>query len=96
MKRLVFFSAILLSQLGTAQGFLKTDGQKIVDSKGENVYLKGLGLGGWMLQEGYMLKTDDFAGPQFKIKEKIAEVAGEDGKNEFYKAYLKNGQASVF
>lgn len=91
MKRLVFFSAILLSQLGTAQGFLKTDGQKIVDSKGENVYLKGLGLGGWMLQEGYMLKTDDFAGPQFKIKEKIAEVAGEDGKNEFYKAYLKNG-----
>ncbi|MPT33338.1 MAG: carbohydrate-binding protein, partial [Chryseobacterium sp.] len=50
-----------------------------------------LGLGGWMLQEGYMLKTDDFAGPQFKIKEKIAEVAGEDGKNEFYKAYLKNG-----
>lgn len=91
MKRLVFISALLLSQFGTAQGFLKTQGQKIVDSKGENIYLKGLGLGGWMLQEGYMLKTDDFAGPQFKIKEKIAEVAGEDGKNEFYKAYLKNG-----
>lgn len=91
MKRLVFISALLLSQFGTAQGFLKTQGQKIVDSKGENVYLKGLGLGGWMLQEGYMLKTDDFAGPQYKIKEKIAEVAGEDGKNEFYKAYLKNG-----
>jgi len=91
MKRLVYFSALLLSQFGTAQGFLKTQGQKIVDSKGENVYLKGLGLGGWMLQEGYMLKTDSFAGPQFKIKEKIAEVAGEDGKNEFYKAYLKNG-----
>ena len=70
---------------------MKTQGQKIVNSKGENIYLKGLGLGGWMLQEGYMLKTDDFAGPQFKIKEKIAEVAGEDGKNEFYKAYLKNG-----
>jgi len=91
MKRLVFISALLLSQFGTSQGFLKTQGQKIVDSKGENIYLKGFGLGGWMLQEGYMLKTDDFAGPQFKIKEKIAEVAGEDGKNEFYKAYLKNG-----
>ncbi len=82
---------MLLSQFGTAQSFLKTQGQKIVNAKGENVYLKGLGLGGWMLQEGYMLKTDSFAGPQFKIKEKIAEVAGEDGKNEFYKAYLKNG-----
>lgn len=91
MKRLVVFSALLLSQFGTAQGFLKTQGQKIVNPQGENVYLKGMGLGGWMLQEGYMLKTDEFAGPQFKIKEKIAEVAGEDGKNYFYKAYLKNG-----
>ncbi len=80
-----------MSHFGTSQVFLKTQGLKIVNQKGENVYLKGLGLGGWMLQEGYMLKTADFAGPQFKIKEKIAEVAGEDGKNEFYKAYLKNG-----
>lgn len=80
-----------MSHFGTSQVFLKTQGQKIVNSEGKNVYLKGLGLGGWMLQEGYMLKTTDFAGPQFKIKEKIAEVAGEDGKNAFYKAYLKNG-----
>ncbi len=91
MLRTTIFCALLLSQFGTAQGFLKADGQNIVNPKGENVYLKGLGLGGWMLQEGYMLKTDAFAGPQFKIKEKIAEVAGEDGKNQFYKAYLKNG-----
>ena len=91
MIRTTIFCALLLSQFGNAQGFLKTQGQKIVNSKGENVYLKGLGLGGWMLQEGYMLKTDDFAGPQYKIKEKIAEVAGEDGKTQFYKAYLKNG-----
>ena len=91
MLRTTVLCALLLSQFGNAQGFLKTQGQKIVNSKGENVYLKGLGLGGWMLQEGYMLKTDDFAGPQYKIKEKIAEVAGEDGKNQFYKAYLKNG-----
>ena len=33
--------------------------------------MRGLGLGGWMVQEGYMLKTSDFAGPQYKIKEKI-------------------------
>ncbi len=91
MLRTTVLCALLLSQFGNAQGFLKTQGQKIVNSKGENVYLKGLGLGGWMLQEGYMLKTDAFAGPQFKIKEKITEVAGEDGKIEFYKAYLKNG-----
>ena len=90
MKRAILLSALLLSQFGTSQ-LLKTSGQKIVNDKGENIQLRGLGLGGWMLQEGYMLKTADFAGPQYKIKEKIAELIGEDGMNDFYKAYLKNG-----
>lgn len=90
MKRVFLLSAFLLSQFGTSQ-LLKTNGQKIVNDKGENIQLRGLGLGGWMLQEGYMLKTADFAGPQYKIKEKIAELIGENGMNEFYKAYLKNG-----
>ncbi|ATN05726.1 glycosyl hydrolase family 5 [Chryseobacterium indologenes] len=90
MKKTILFSALLLSQFGTSQ-LLKTDGQRIINDKGENVQLRGLGLGGWMLQEGYMLKTADFAGPQYKIKEKIAEFIGEDGMQEFYKAYLKNG-----
>ncbi|WP_336963043.1 cellulase family glycosylhydrolase [Chryseobacterium contaminans] len=90
MKRAILLSALLLSQFGTSQ-LLKTSGQKIVSDKGENIQLRGLGLGGWMLQEGYMLKTADFAGPQYKIKEKIAELIGEDGMQEFYKAYLKNG-----
>ncbi|GAB0156524.1 hypothetical protein CHRYSEOSP005_17890 [Chryseobacterium sp. Alg-005] len=90
MKRAILLSALLLSQFGTSQ-LLKTNGQKIINDKGENIQLRGLGLGGWMLQEGYMLKTADFAGPQYKIKEKIAELIGEDGMNDFYKAYLKNG-----
>lgn len=90
MKRTILLSALLLSQFGISQ-LLKTSGQKIVNDKGENIQLRGLGLGGWMLQEGYMLKTADFAGPQYKIKEKIAELIGEDGMQEFYKAYLKNG-----
>ncbi|MET3035743.1 cellulase family glycosylhydrolase [Chryseobacterium sp. NRRL B-14859] len=90
MKRTLLLTAFLLSQFGTSQ-LLKTSGKKIVNDKGENIQLRGLGLGGWMLQEGYMLKTADFAGPQYQIKEKIAGLIGEDGMNEFYKAYLKNG-----
>ena len=90
MKKTILFSAILLSQLGTAQ-FLKRSGEEIVNEKGKNIQLKGLGLGGWMLQEGYMLKTADFAGPQYQIKEKIKELIGEKGMKNFYKTYLKNG-----
>lgn len=91
MKKLSILGIVLASQFYFGQGFLKVDGQKIVDEQGNNVVLKGLGLGGWMLQEGYMLKTADFAGPQYQIKAKIAELIGEEGKNEFYAAYLKNG-----
>lgn len=73
------------------QGFLHRDGQKIVDGSRKNIILRGLGVGGWMVQEGYMLKTDGFAGTQFKIKSKIEELIGTEATNDFYKAYLKNG-----
>ena len=51
--------------------------------------MKGLGLGGWMLQEGY--KKADFAGAQYKIKEKLLKLIGEEGKMNLDKAYHKNG-----
>lgn len=73
------------------QDFLHQDGQKIVDGSGNNIILRGLGVGGWMVQEGYMLKTDGFAGTQFTIKNKIEELIGKKDTEEFYKAYLKNG-----
>ena len=91
MRKSILLGALLASQFAFTQGFLKVDGQKITNEKGENIVLRGLGIGGWMLQEGYMLKTAEFAGPQYQIKQKIADLIGEEGKNEFYKAYLKNG-----
>lgn len=89
MKQLLFF--LLLSTAVFSQGFLKRDGQKIVDAKGNNVLLRGLGIGGLMVQEGYMLKTADFAGPQHQIKQKITDLIGTKATEEFYKAYRKNG-----
>lgn len=74
-----------------AQGFVHRDGQNIVDGNGKNLVFRGLGLGGWMVQEGYMIKTGEFAGPQFKIREKIMDVIGEENTIEFYKNYKNNG-----
>ena len=91
MKNLFLPLLALLTFSSYSQGFLHQDGQKIVDGKGNNVLLRGLGLGGWMVQEGYMLKTADFAGAQYKIKAKITELIGEKNTAEFYDAYLKNG-----
>ena len=71
-------------------GYLHAEGQQIVNGKGENMILRGAGLGGWMLQEGYMLQTAGFAGTQYKIKEHIAELIGTEGMEAFYDAWLTN------
>jgi endoglucanase len=57
------------------QGFLKADGKKIVDEKGKNVLLRGMGLGGWMLQEGYMLHVNKDS-RQYRIRERLEELMG--------------------
>lgn len=67
----------------SAGGFLKVDGQKIVNDEGE-VYLKGIGLGGWMLMEGYMFKTSAFANAEHQIKAKIVDVVGDQKAEEFF------------
>ena len=91
MKKIIFILLVWLPIVGWAQGFLHRDHQKIVDGKGQNIVLRGLGLGGWMVQEGYMLKTGNFAGPQYKIKEKIIEVIGNEATEKFYQTYKDNG-----
>ncbi|MFO8002133.1 MAG: cellulase family glycosylhydrolase, partial [Marinilabilia sp.] len=70
--------------------YLHTEGTKIVNANGENVILRGSGLGGWMLQEGYMLQTAEFAGTQYKIKEHIEDLIGKEGMEAFYDAWLAN------
>ena len=91
MKKTIIIVQLLLSIASFGQGFLHRDGQKIVDGQGQNVLLRGLGLGGWMVQEGYMLQTQSFASPQYAIKQKIQEVIGDEGTKEFYAAYKANG-----
>jgi endoglucanase len=79
---------ISFCQVGTAQDFLKVSGQRIINGKDSNYILRGIGLGGYMLQEGYMLRLS-FLGQQYKISEKITEMAGVDEAAAFYDNWLK-------
>jgi endoglucanase len=51
----------------SAQTFLRASGSKIVDANNNEVVLKGMGLGGWLLMEGYMLQVNGGYG-QWQIK----------------------------
>ncbi len=77
-------------QKSYAQGFLRAEGKEIVDENGEAFILKGMGLGGWMLQEGYMLQTAEFANAQHQIRERISTLIGEERTQTFYDAWLSN------
>jgi endoglucanase len=88
MLMIVFIVATTLYLNG--QGFLKAKGKEIVNGNGENVLLRGIGLGGWMLQEPYMLQLSEVAGTQTEIRSKIAELIGKENCDVFYNDYLNN------
>ncbi|MDW3196414.1 MAG: carbohydrate-binding protein [Cytophagales bacterium] len=93
MKKLTWLLLILFSCCFTClygQDLLHVSGKDIVDSSGEPYILKGMGLGGWMLQEGYMLQTASFANPQHQIRARIADLIGEEDTQVFYDAWLAN------
>lgn len=83
------FLVLFLGETVNAEGYLRADGQAIVNEQGDKVILRGMGLGGWMLQEGYMLQLGNL-GQQHVIKSKIAELIGPEATQEFYDAWLAN------
>jgi aryl-phospho-beta-D-glucosidase BglC (GH1 family) len=91
MLKSLTLSLLILSTFNVhAQHFLRTEGKAIVNENQDTILLRGMGLGGWMLQEGYMLQTAGFANPQHEIRETIEELIGEAATDLFYEAWLAN------
>lgn len=92
LLRILLSCAIASLMMGTSysQQWLTTEGKAIVNEDGDNFLLRGMGLGGWMLQEGYMLQTAGFAGAQYQIRNHIEALIGEERTQEFYDAWLAN------
>ena len=91
MKKIVYLLLLAIGAPAFSQGYLHQDNQEIKDGNGNNVLLRGIGLGGWMIQEGYMLQTGAFAGPQHEIRQKITALIGEERTEAFYQSYRDNG-----
>jgi hypothetical protein len=92
MKKTVLLSILLalLNHSLSAQGYLHRDNKNIVDGNGNNIILRGIGLGGWMLQEPYMLNLSSVAGTQHQIRAKIESTIGKENTDIFYQEWLKN------
>ena len=83
------FFTVLHSIFLSAQG-LKAEGKKIIDQKGNEVLLRGMGLGGWMLMEGYMMQSSDVADTQHEFRQRLEDLMGVDNTNVFFDKWLEN------
>ena len=76
-----------------SQGFLQTSGKEIVEGNGEPILLRGFGLGGWVVPEGYMLINrgwiEGFESPS-QIEGHVIDLIGDEKANEFWNEYRKN------
>ena len=73
----------------SSNGFFGTEGTEIVNPDGEPVLLRGVGLGGWLMPEGYMLHVPGVGSPT-TIREMIEDVIGADNADDFYDIYEAN------
>ncbi|MAM19158.1 MAG: cellulase family glycosylhydrolase [Christiangramia sp.] len=90
MDRIIFLLIVLLSSGMKGQNdFLHAKNKQILDSSDEPVILRGIGLGGHMLQEGYMLKVP-FSGQQHVFRNHVEELIGEEKTQQFYDKWLQN------
>ncbi len=77
----------ILPQPASAAGFLHTQGEDIVDEQGQKVMLRGVGLGNWMLAEGYMWKFGEAGDRQRKIEKIVSDLIGPERAAQFWKEY---------
>jgi len=71
------------------KGFLRAEGRKIVNGAGEEIILKGWGLGNWLLPEGYMWLSEGssrFDRPR-RIEAVIRELTGSEYSKSFWEKF---------
>lgn len=89
-KSIYTFALALLPLLMSAQGFLHADGTAIVNGNGDNVLLRGIGTGNWMVMEGYMMKTTGELGTQHAIRSQLEKEIGVTNTDIFFDTWLAN------
>ncbi len=68
--------------------FLRAQDARLVDGDGKPVLLRGVGLGNWLLPEGYMWKFEP-PGPQSprEIEALLADLVGQERAGRFWDGF---------
>jgi endoglucanase len=88
LRTLVLF--VTVSTAASSAGYLHTAGKSIVDGSGTPFLLRGMGLGGWLVPEGYMIGTSGFANSPTEFTNLVVASVGAARADSFFQAYRKN------
>lgn len=69
--------------------FFSVQGKDIIAPSGEKFIIKGIGLGNWLLPEGYMFKFRTASSPRL-IEETVAQLIGPEDALEFWESFREN------
>lgn len=93
IKPILFIAILIFSFVTFSHGQLsrlRADGQRIVNASNQEVILKGVGLGGWLLQEGYMMNPNS-GGTQWSFKKILYDQGQTDAQvDAFYQSWRDN------
>lgn len=89
-KLAYFFALFCIAGSVSAQTFLRAQGHSIVDESGKRVLLQGVGLGNWLLPEGYMWKFGGNGDRPRKIEKIVSDFLGQEKAAKFWETYRKN------
>ena len=68
-------------------GFVHARDAQLVDAQGHPLLLRGMGLGNWLLPEGYMWKFGDEMSSPRQIEARIRDLVGSARASEFWHRY---------
>ncbi|OXM14013.1 glycoside hydrolase family 5 protein [Paenibacillus herberti] len=69
-------------------GWVKAEGKRLVNGRGEELILRGVGLGSWLLPEGYMWKLPAEGDRPRRIERMVTELIGERNAATFWQTYF--------
>ncbi|WP_428236705.1 cellulase family glycosylhydrolase [Gracilimonas sp.] len=73
----------------TDDTFFSTSGTQILNRQGEPVVIRGFGLGGWLMPEGYMFNMPGDFGPT-KLRNAITDLLGESETDRWFEEFRTN------
>lgn len=83
---LPILAAVLLSGAVDPPRFVGTRGREFIGVGGKPILLRGIGLGNWLLPEGYMFKFKQANSPRL-IHTLVNQLVGEDEARRFWTTY---------